>query len=220
MTGYRLLIVLLVANLFATLLVYRGMELLVERVDRLQCEDATAAGAGLSGQRNSQPDIRASKTSDERVERGPGSVDEVQSSAAGTDEVSSALDDQGLVEQGDAQAVAGITEEPEAVVDDLEAIKNQFTIQAADSMQTAHVYRAIQDVANSSTTYLGITQDLVECKEKICKLVLGYADQTVFDAFVDDLIMAFKDELSASLYFDETRTVGGNSTVEVYLVRE
>ena len=132
----------------------------------------------------------------------------------------SAQDDKDSFAQGDAQPVAGIAEEPEAVVDDLEAIKGQFAIQAVDSVQTAHVYQVIQSVANASTTYLGITQDLVGCEEKICKLVLGYADQAVFDAFVDDLMMAFKGELSASLYFDETSTVGGNSTVDVYLVRE
>jgi hypothetical protein len=220
MTVQRLLIVLLVANLFATLLVYRGMEGLVERVDRLQCEDATAAGAGSTGQRSSQPEVRTSKTSGERVERVPGSADGVQSSIAIMDEKSSGLDDRDSVEQGDAQAVADLTEEPEAVMDDLEAIQNQYTLQAVDSVQTTHVYQVIQDVANASTTYLGITQDLVGCKEKICKLVLGYADQAVFDAFVDDLIMAFKGELSTSLYFDETRTVGGNSMVDVYLVRE
>lgn len=220
MTGQRLLIVLLVANLFATLLVYRGMELLVGRVDRLPCEDPAAAGAGLSGEQSSRPDVRTSKPIDERVEPVPGSADAVQPSVAEMDEVMSALDDEGAFAQGDAQAVVGAAEEPEAVVDDLEAIKGQFTIQAVDSVQTAHVYQAIQDVANASTTYLGITQDLVGCNETVCKLVLGYADQTVFDAFVDDLIMAFKGELSASLYFDETSTVGGNSTVDVYLVRE
>ena len=224
MTGQRLLIVLLIANLFATLWVYRGQELLVDRVDRLSCVDTAAAGAGLSGQQSSPPEVRATNLSDERAERMPGSADAVRSSAAGIDagidEAVSALDDRGSFAQGDAQAVAGIAEEPEVVVDDLDAIKNQFTIQAVDSVQTAHVYRTIQDVVNASTTYLGITQDLVGCKEKVCKLVLGYADQAVFEAFVDDLIMAFNDELSASLYFDETHTVGGNSTVDVYLVRE
>ncbi len=87
MTGQRLLIVLLVANLFATLLVYRGMELLVERVDRLPCEDTAAAGAGLSGQQSSPPEVRASNLSDERAERMPGSAEAVQPSAAGMDEV-------------------------------------------------------------------------------------------------------------------------------------
>ncbi|MBI5040187.1 MAG: hypothetical protein HZB57_02990, partial [Gammaproteobacteria bacterium] len=51
---------------------------------------------------------------------------------------------------------------------------------------------------HTSATYLGITQELVECKETICKLALGYADQAVFDAFVDDPTMALKGELSAT----------------------
>lgn len=194
MNGQRILLVLLVVNLFATLLVYRGMELLVERVDGLRCEEV--AGAGL-------PAARPVASAPDR----PAAIPAI------TDRASTVRDDRNDEPEEPVDDVA-------ADMDDIDAIKIRFAAQYGDSARTAQIQQALQAVANSSPAYMEVTQDLIECKETVCKLVLGYADQAVFDAFVDDLTMALKGDLSATLYFDETLTVGGNSTVDVYLVRE
>ncbi|MBI5461590.1 MAG: hypothetical protein HY941_05315 [Gammaproteobacteria bacterium] len=184
------MIALLVVNLFATLLVYRGMELLV---DRVRCEAPSASA----------------KTGAVPAKRDEGAADKA---------LSDPEEDRQASPQADAPLItSGIAPDD---LDDIETIKARFATQYGDSAWAAQIQQTLQNVAGTAVEYAGITRDVVECKENICKLVLGYSDAAVFDAFVDDLTMALKGELSASLYFDTPNTLGGNSTVNVYLVRE
>ena len=106
------------------------------------------------------------------------------------------------------------------VQDDLAPIKTTFAEQHGDSAWTARIDDAVRRAVSSTAAFNGVVSDFVECRETICKLVLGYSDPPVFDEFVSELTVNLKGDLSASLYFDEHRSVGGNSRVEVYLIRE
>lgn len=107
-----------------------------------------------------------------------------------------------------------------AMQDDLALIKNTFAEQYGDSAWTARIYDVSGRAASSTAAFNGVIQDFVDCRETICKLALGYSDPLVFDEFVNELTVNLKGDLSAGLYFDEHRNVGGNSRVDVYLIRE
>ena len=106
------------------------------------------------------------------------------------------------------------------VQDELAPIKTTFAEQYGDPAWTARIVDAVRRAASSTAAFNGVVPDFVECRETICMLVLGYSDPLVFDEFVNELTVNLKGDLSASLYFDEHRSVGGNSRVEVYLIRE
>ncbi len=200
MNGQRIVMALLAVNLFATLVLYRGMEVLVERVDRLSTACATAQTPPVVQPGAASVPIQPQAT--------------VQQPAPATAAPAAPVEEEPLPAPQDATDTV-VTES-----DDIDAITTHFAGQYGDSAWTAQIQEILHNVAGDRARYSSISRDLIECRESICKLVLGYSDPAVFNAFVDDLTMALKGELAATVYFDEPNTLGGNSTVDVYLVRE
>lgn len=206
MTATRILIVVLILNLFATLLVFRGMLVLVERVDRLSCPESagalpeTAPPAGLEAP---PPEGKADEWSTPE-DTAPSA--EVASPAAPSDDPSPSPE----------SGTEGMASGP----DDIDRIKSEFADQYIDSAWTAEVHQVFQTIASGNPAYTGITQELVECKQQACKVTLAYSDSALFDAFIGQLTESLEGDLAASLYFEEPSTVAGNSRVVLYLVRE
>ncbi len=197
MTGQRLIVVLLVANLSVTVLVYRGIEALVERVERLpaacvaaQAPQPVTPGTASAPNPPAMPARHPLPAPVATVEDAPSSASQDTPEAAGA--------------------------EP----DDISVIATRFANQYGDAAWTAEIQEVLHKVADDRARYSSIRRDLIECRENICKLVLGYSDETEFNAFIDELTMALRGDLAATVYFDTPNTLGGNSTVDVYLVRE
>ena len=203
MTTNRVVVVLLVFNLFATLLVFRGMQILVDSVDALSRADA-ARGPAASAQGHPALSRTEGQRHDRAVPEGVAPARVASTPAAGIP----------------APLRGTHTQESTVDIDDIERFKSQFTGQYIDSARTAEVHQALDRVAQDNLAYTGITQELVECKERICKLRLGYSDPVLFDEFAGQLTEVLAGDLSASLYFEEPSTVAGNSRVELYLVRD
>lgn len=200
MNGQRIVMVLLVANLFATLLVYRGMVVLVERVERLP-----AACAAAQVPQPVMPDTASAPNPPAIPVQRP---------------VSAPAAPAAPVEDGQSSALQDATEAAVTASDDTDVIATRFANQYTDAAWTAQIQEITQNVAGDRAPYSNIRRDLIECRENICRLVLGYSDETEFNAFIDELTMALKGDLAATVYFDSPNTLGGNSTVDVYLVRE
>ena len=204
MTANRILIIVLVLNLFATLLVFRGMLVLADRFDRIPCAGSAGVPAAPAQHRLVAP--RTGSIAEQLSE-----ADEPKSElTAAADTV---VADQLLTLHAGLGADAAST-------DNIARIKSQFASQYSDSVWTAEVQKAVQTVALDNPAYTGIIQEMVECKERICKLALGYRDPESFDAFIGQLTETLADGKSATLYFGEPSTLGGNSRVELYLERE
>lgn len=203
MTINRILVALLVLNLFATLLVFRGVQVLVDYVDASSRADA-AGGPAASAQGHPVLSRTESKRHDRTVPEGVAPAPVARTPTAGIP----------------APLRGAHTQESTVDIDDIERIKSQFAGQYIDSGRAAEVHQVLARVAQDNPAYTGIIQELVECKERVCKLRLGYSDPQLFDEFAGQLTEAFAGDLSASLYFEEPSTVAGNSRVELYLVSE
>lgn len=196
MNPQRVLFGLLVANLLATLLVYRDVAQLREQVERPRSAAVAAIAAA--------PTREASRT---------------RAAPDGMDAPKVRREDMPSPEP-QHDSTSGVAADAVPEDEDLLAIKARFEKQYVDADWTGQVQRAVQNAADGSVAYTEITRSLIECREQICRLALGYNDPAVFDAFIGDLTVALKGEPASSLYFAEPDTLGGYTTVDVYLVRE
>jgi hypothetical protein len=209
MTTNRVLMVLMILNLFSTLLVFRGMQILVERVEATSCSKYTGAPADQRPMDELALPRNESRVDERSAAKATTSTPMAASSAA----AAVSFDSPSSFSRADANGLA-------SGMDDTDRIKSQFASQYSDSLWTAEVHAVFQTLAFSNPAYTGISQELVECKERVCKLALGYSDAALFDDFIGELTEGLKGDLSATLYFEEPSTLAGNSRVEIYLVRE
>ena len=210
MTANRVLIVVLLLNLFATMLVFRGMQILVDRADQPAC---TASASGATAPSSAEADVSAHNALAAPADSGVGRRGALKGSAP---PAATSVD----IAPEDPPVLQAAAEETASGMDDVEGIKSDFEDQYGDSAWTSQVDQVFRDIVLGNPRFLGVTQELVECRERVCKLTLAYADAAQFDEFIEELTMALDGDLAASLYFEEPNTVAGNSRVDVYLVRE
>lgn len=212
MTANRVLIAVLLLNLFATMLVFRGMQILVDRADQPAC---AASAPGVPAPTSAEADVSAhdalAPPVDSGVNRGGAPNGTATAPPAGTP-VDIAPEDPPVLQVAAEEMASGM--------DDVEGIKSDFEDQYGDSAWTSQVDQVFRGIVLGNPNFIGVTQELIECRERVCKLTLAYADAAQFDQFIEELTMALNGDLSASLYFEEPSTVAGNSRLDVYLVRE
>jgi hypothetical protein len=106
-----------------------------------------------------------------------------------------------------------------SVESDITGFEQVFAREANDGGWATRTAARLRSVTSGSARYASISHDLVDCKQTLCKLALGYDDPRVFEDYVAALLEAMKDEPGGALEFDQHRELGGRWAVTAYLTR-
>jgi hypothetical protein len=116
--------------------------------------------------------------------------------------------------------VVGVsTESRAALYDGLDVWEQRFLSEANDAQWAAAVSQALLKTSNASRSAQPISQDLVDCKQTVCKLVLGFVDAEAMETHLDALLMNLKGKSEISIYIEPDDTHGDYSVVKAYLAR-
>lgn len=116
-------------------------------------------------------------------------------------------------------AAGATTASSAAVRNDLQEWEQRFSSEANDAQWAAAVSEALLKTANASRFAQQISQDLVDCKQSVCKLVLGFADAEAMEIHLDALLINLKGKDQISIYLEPDYRQGDYSVVKAYLAR-
>lgn len=116
-------------------------------------------------------------------------------------------------------AVGASTESSAAVRNELDEWERRFLNEPNDAQWAAAVAEALMKTTSASPFAQQISQDLVDCKQSVCKLVLGFADAEAMETHLDALLMNLKGQDEISIYFEPDYTHSDYSVVKAYLAR-
>lgn len=102
---------------------------------------------------------------------------------------------------------------------DMTAFEQAFAHEANDGDWAVRTSARLHAVAGASPRYAAVSHDLVDCKQTVCKLALGYDDPRAFEDYVAALLETMKDEPGGTLEFARHQAHGGRWAVIAYLAR-
>lgn len=107
-------------------------------------------------------------------------------------------------------------------VGEIEALHDDFELQSRDPQWTAQMHQYLQGarmLLGRDSSSAGVTQDLIDCKQTVCKLVLGFADKEALETYVDNVTVSLKGMPGIGLHIAEHEDGGGHQRADAYFTR-